>query len=291
MPNRLNKEELEDKIKGLDETFSLDASYNFALYKNNRSIIKLKHTCGKTLNTTWKNFQEGKTKCSCEIINNRKIKYDQREKIGRGKYLVKKDYLNKIFNDKDYLLLDNPVYSGNNKMKVKIKHIVCGNFYFTTPNRFQQGQKCPYCANMIRVGALPGAGATKIAKYLQEKNIFSANEKYFSECKDKREMPFDFEDSFKNIIEFDGEQHFNPNKRGYKTAVLHDKMKNKFCEKNSIHLLRIPFDEEENINTILDLFYSNNFEKLMSFKIFYLSPDLKINNDLYYSRWCRSKTV
>src|SRR5690625_777500 len=35
-------------------------------------------------------------------------------------------------------------------IKVEIRHNKCGHIYFVTPNKFQQGRRCPECANIAR---------------------------------------------------------------------------------------------------------------------------------------------
>lgn len=50
-------------------------------------------------------------------------------------------------------------------------------------------------------------------------------------------------------IEYDGEQHFKPKKRfggenGYNLTIYRDSIKNEFCKKNKIKLMRIKFNEK-----------------------------------------------
>lgn len=63
------------------------------------------------------------------------------------------------------------------------------------------------------------------------------------------------------IIEYDGEQHYMPVNFGQndikrmeeklKITQEHDKIKNEYCEKHNINLLRIPYWEKQNIETII----------------------------------------
>lgn len=63
------------------------------------------------------------------------------------------------------------------------------------------------------------------------------------------------------IIEYDGEQHYMPVNFGdwdekeleekFKTTQEHDKIKNEYCKKHNINLLRIPYWEKQNIETII----------------------------------------
>ena len=62
-------------------------------------------------------------------------------------------------------------------------------------------------------------------------------------------LPYDFYLPERNMcIEFDGEQHFRPveffgGEDAFKLRKKKDKIKNEYCEKNNIYLLRIKYDE------------------------------------------------
>lgn len=85
-------------------------------------------------------------------------------------------------------------------------------------------------------------GNEKIATLLQEANILFEREKKFSSCKDKKELPFDFFVNNSYLIEYDGIQHFDPNSLyGYEDTHRHDLMKNDWCLKHHIPLIRIPY--------------------------------------------------
>jgi len=86
----------------------------------------------------------------------------------------------------------------------------------------------------------------EIYKILEKLNIKHNREKKFKNCKDKRELPFDFYLPDNNTcIEYDGKQHFEKtyhwshDKLSY--TQKHDKIKNDFCKKNDIKLLRISY--------------------------------------------------
>ena len=88
-------------------------------------------------------------------------------------------------------------------------------------------------------------------------NIDFIFQKTFKECKDKNVLPFDFYISKYNlIIEFDGIQHFKPiskfdGEEGFVTRVLHDAIKNQYCEDNNINILRIPYWDYDNIEKLI----------------------------------------
>lgn len=64
------------------------------------------------------------------------------------------------------------------------------------------------------------------------------------------------------FIEYDGQQHYEPvrfhgnniedNMNEFKKVQEHDKIKNQYCEENNINLLRIPYWESKNIETIIN---------------------------------------
>lgn len=64
------------------------------------------------------------------------------------------------------------------------------------------------------------------------------------------------------FIEYDGQQHYEPvrfhgdniekNMHEFQKVQEHDKIKNKYCEENNINLLRIPYWESKNIETIIN---------------------------------------
>jgi very-short-patch-repair endonuclease len=57
-------------------------------------------------------------------------------------------------------------------------------------------------------------------------------------------LPFDFYvPSTKTVIEYDGQQHFVPvwGQESFENVQRTDKIKNQYCKKNGIKLIRIPY--------------------------------------------------
>ena len=112
-----------------------------------------------------------------------------------------------------------------------------------TPSSHLNGSGCPKCNNY--------KGEIAIRNFLTECKIEFEEQKKFDDCKDKLRLPFDFYVPIFNLcIEFDGEGHFKPIKRSKKMTdeqaeenlnyvQRHDKIKNDYCEKNKINLLRL----------------------------------------------------
>ena len=79
-------------------------------------------------------------------------------------------------------------------------------------------------------------------------------EKRFVDCRDNKPLPFDFYLPDHNlIIEFDGQQHYEPKfgKESFAITQKHDEIKNQYCKNNNINLLRVPYFEGHNIENII----------------------------------------
>ena len=73
-------------------------------------------------------------------------------------------------------------------------------------------------------------------------------EKRFASCKNKRTLPFDFYVENKYLIEFDGIQHYSNESKFYTENVKHnDKIKDTWCKKHHIPLIRIPYTHFDNL--------------------------------------------
>ncbi len=117
-------------------------------------------------------------------------------------------------------------------------------------NAHLRGQGCPKCD--------ASKGEVKIEIFLKNHNISYISEKRFTDCRgSKYPLAFDFYIPDRNlIIEYDGYQHFYPvaafgGKRYLARIKEHDRIKNEYCDSKKIIMLRIPFFEFENIESIL----------------------------------------
>lgn len=159
---------------------------------------------------------------------------EKRISVLGGKLLNKEDYINRV------------------ERNLIIECVYCGTPFTTSLVLFTQhgGQLCSNCRDV------ESAGEKRIRKYLELNNILFEQEKWFSDCRDIKPLPFDFYlPEYNMIIEFDGEQHF---KEGHFThsrlsyIQAHDVIKNNYCKNNDIKLIRIPYYEMSNIERILD---------------------------------------
>jgi hypothetical protein len=118
------------------------------------------------------------------------------------------------------------------------------------PNNHLSGKGCPRCNE--------SKGELMINNILQNNNITYTTQKTFKGCKYIKLLRFDFFIEYFNLcIEYDGEQHFRiwrnfeKDDEKLKIRIIKDNIKNDFCSKNNINLLRIKYTdniEEKLIN-------------------------------------------
>lgn len=108
------------------------------------------------------------------------------------------------------------------------------------PSNILQGQGCPKCNT--------SKGEKIIENWLIENNILYESQKTFADCRNKLPLPFDFYLTNYNIaIEYNGKQHYEPvdyfgGKETFEGIVMRDKIKEDYCKKNNIHLIKIAYN-------------------------------------------------
>jgi very-short-patch-repair endonuclease len=116
-----------------------------------------------------------------------------------------------------------------------------GEFNVTPNDHINSGTGCPICKE--------SKGEKFITQLLDNNNIVYTKQKRYNDCKGgngkySKKLPFDFYLLDNNIlIEYDGRQHFQPvygEEQLNKQKQL-DNIKNQYCEKNNIKLIRIPY--------------------------------------------------
>lgn len=214
--------------------------------------------CGNEFSMIFRNFYHGNARCpKCmlkqRIETNKKTIVERRGSLGE--------------NYPQYI----PFWSDKNEKTIfEYTSASRNNSWWICPNghedylakidyKVRDDTGCPKCVQ--------SSGENKVFEILKslgflENEIIS--EKRFRDCKNNKPLPFDFYIEKINLcIEFDGKQHYEPvqfggiSKQraidGYKKAVKNDKIKNRYCLKNKINILRIPYWEIKNIeNIILD---------------------------------------
>lgn len=123
----------------------------------------------------------------------------------------------------------------------------CGNIIEVSTNNLGRRVNSCGCLNSSK-------GEELIQKILQQNSINFERQKRFDSCRDERPLPFDFYlSNYNTLIEYDGEQHFGlgrmwGEKDYYNILKRHDIIKNDWCKKNSIFLIRIPYTHYKNLS-------------------------------------------
>ena len=210
-------------------------------YINNKTKIKLLHNkCNK----------EWEVKPNL-FLNGSRCPHCVRKKVYLNQMDTTETFKDKVYNlvGNEYTVLSEYISS---REKISFKHNKCNRIFKMRPNNFQQGQRCPYCNE--------SKGEKYIEEFLINNNIKYEKEKRFKDCKYKRTLPFDFYlEDYNLCIEFDGKQHFEESYYGncLEQQKLRDKIKNEYCNKNNIELLRIPYNNIDNIDEQILLMINN----------------------------------
>lgn len=135
----------------------------------------------------------------------------------------------------------------NNKTKITIQDDRCGHIWDVVPNVLLSGKcSCSKC-NCTK-------GENRIIKFLEDNNIDYIFQKSFDDLKYKNTLFYDFYIPFSNtLIEYDGEFHYEDifGNGTFENAKKRDDIKNEYARKNNITLIRIPYWDFDNIETIL----------------------------------------
>lgn len=205
------------------------------IYKN--ANTKLKTICpkGHKWEVTYGHFYSGKRCGECD--KTKKLTYE---------------FVKSEFEKRGYKLLSEEYIKAQSPLIVE-----CPNGHVTDTiswANFSKWQGCKICKE--------SKGEKRISNFLIKNSINYIREKRFPDCRDRYTLPFDFYLPNYNIcIEYDGGQHYKPvdfSGGDYDRGVVNlfetkkrDTIKNKFCRKNNIKLIRIPYWDFDNIEKIL----------------------------------------
>lgn len=226
----------------INESISINGNkYDYSLVEYINSHIKVKIICpqhGMFKQTPYHHINgHGCIKCKGDQQS-----INQRQK-GKDTFKTKANIIHEY--KYDYSLVE---YESSRK-KIIIKCSTHGEFK-QTPFDHLQGSGCSKCNT--------SKGELKIEHWLISNKINYVSQKRFTNCKNKLPLPFDFYIPKLNIcIEFDGQQHFIQNQhwggiRTLESTQKNDGIKTNYCDNNNIKLIRIPYSEFKNINSILE---------------------------------------
>jgi hypothetical protein len=206
-------------------------------YKTN--IIPLKFIC-KIHGEQEKSWAEFQSKPWCKDCKN-----IEKIKNMRGTHVEFMDRFNKIHTTIE--VMDEYVKS-NSKMEFKCKK--CGRIWRTKPHHILSGHGCK--CNTSK-------GELRVSEILKKYNIDFKREATF---KDLGKLRFDFsvynsEGILEYLIEYDGIQHYGLGRgffgdmKEYMARRKRDIIKTRYCRKNNIKLIRIPYWDFDKINNII----------------------------------------
>jgi len=251
--HRLNKDIIINRLKRIYnynyDNCEIEGSGNDTIIKN---IICPTHgSFNKRLNNHLRQNQ------GCNICGSNKLNIE--EFIKRSNIIHQNKYIYSKSNYKNY------------KTKIEIECPKHGTFT-QNPDKHLTGQGCPDCYSIIT-----SKGESFIKDFLLANNIEFETQKNIPGTK----LKFDFYISQKNMfIEYDGIQHYEPRSRfggekEYLLQVSRDKLKNEYCERNNIRLLRIGYKDYRNLNSILVDNLLNENKKILKFNNFCINEDVK----------------
>lgn len=200
------------------------------MYTRQTEPLYLIHSvCGLEFETYWGTFQSNPSCTHCREHGGRKLKTTEQFK----------QELHTLYGDEFTIL---STYIGALK-PVTVKHNDCGNIWEIRASHLLQGHGCPICKS--------SRGERLVRSVLNELNISFSEQIKFPDCKNHKELPFDFgitgnSGEILALVEYDGIQHFEQfshfgGKLKFEQQAKNDKIKTNYCKDNNISLLRIPY--------------------------------------------------
>lgn len=215
------------------------------VYINTMTPVKIAHNlCGHSYLVTPDNFLIGGKRCP---------------KCAGLLRLDTEGFKHKVFNivGDEYTVVGEYL---NSQTKIEFRHNSewCSYSKFTMiPNNFTtHGQRCPAC--------FESKGEQGVRKYLEDKELMFKKQFIFEDLVSDLGNPLRFDFAVLDnkaylicLIEYDGEFHYRKvfdldTDERLELQKKHDKMKDEYCNKKSNNLIRIPYWELDNIETILE---------------------------------------
>ena len=211
----------------------------YALLENEyvKSDVPMKMKCnnGHICYISWDNFKYGRRCKEC--------KYEGLSEKFRYSY----DYVKNYIQSYGYKLLSKEYINNSTPLLIECTN---GHKFHRTFGIFKLTQKCPIWSQT--------EGENKISEILTKLNKeFIYNKPYFNDLLSPKDNPLrpDFILPNEKIwIEYDGIFHYEKvyENDGHDDIVINDKIKNKYAKKHDWKLIRIPYWEFDNIETILN---------------------------------------
>lgn len=192
--------------------------------------------------------------CQCDcgnVISIRGIHLKTGHTVSCGCYLKQKgNHINEIGNK--YGKLTVIEFVGTNKEGKALWRCTCdcGNEKITTGKSLRKGL-------VLSCGCLHSKGEEKINKILAQNNITFIPQYHTKTLKSDKNYPlyFDFYlPDYNVVIEYQGEQHYNPISRGFYDEASFDELKRRdevkkeWCKTNKVKMIEIPYADFDKLN-------------------------------------------
>ncbi len=243
MANLTNEEFLERLNKNKNGRFIALEDYT-----SHKTPMKFRHICGHEF-TAAPNTILNKRSEGCPLCGARNRVLHRTKQIST---LI--DEVNSLYPDGRFYVYPDQIII-NNKTKIKVKCTKCKNDFMISPSNLLRDRGCPMCCKTI---ANQSKNSDRIRDYLLNSGyalrsiIDSTCEKYFIKEKSfdgllgigSKPLRFDYaiynKDKLILLLEYDGEYHYrNVNENKLMKVQSNDSIKNDYCQKNNIKLVRI----------------------------------------------------
>lgn len=207
---------------------SLIAEYKF--FKNGNTYWHCKCDCGNETDISGANI--GRTK-SCGCIRSTKTAQNNTKDLNGMKF--------------GELTAIKRLNTKRNNNWLWLCSCSCGNQIYADTHALASGHK-------RSCGCIKSEPEEIIRRILERYSIQYIRQKQFIKCRDKNPLYYDFYLPDYNLaIEYDGEFHFRDIEgiNDLEYSKRRDAIKTQYCEENDILLLRIPYWEKDNIESIL----------------------------------------
>ena len=195
-------------------------------------------SCGKQFITSLSSIENGGGRC-----------LDCKAKTNAAQLRRSKETIIEIANNVDVQILNPQDYIDGSTYNMVAICPKCNKQFITSIDRLINYKPlCQKCRNTISIGQI------KLEEIFKRHNIRYIRGKTFQGCIYKRKLIFDFYLPDYNLcVEFDGQQHFQPvfGEESYEAGKIRDEIKNNYCLKNNIGLLRIPYYEGNKMEEIV----------------------------------------
>lgn len=205
-------------------------------YKNCEDKLSIQCEKGHQFEMSYHNFKNGNR---CPVCKGIECSKRQTIPFNKVKEAIE-SYGYKVLTE------ENQYVNGNSKIVIECTKNHKFNMCF---HDFKQGYRCPMCNE--------SKGEKNVKCIFKKYNINYIEQYRFKDCKCKRSLPFDFYlPKYNCCIEYDGKQHylygsFNCDLLDLMNIKYRDNIKDLYCKENNIKLIRIPYWDFDNIETIL----------------------------------------